>query len=222
MANIFVREALKESFVDYLRRQGYPDNQIVLDWGDGTFHVDIAIMADDLKTPLSIYEVRDGISINETREIAEKVSNYSRKQGITIPVYIVFPDTKLQGQFEILNLADRMYQLNQPFDADTFIKNTTKTVQSYDFLKNGAEIKLATQKQKKKEKRIDKIKPICWGLIPVIGIALLILDAFGIYQFSTERLIVLGIILVVVLLPFFSEISLGDVSVKRKKEDKEK
>lgn len=74
MANIFVREALKESFVDYLRRQGYPDNQIVLDWGDGTFHVDIAIMADDLKTPLSIYEVRDGISINETREIAEKVS----------------------------------------------------------------------------------------------------------------------------------------------------
>lgn len=33
MANIFVREALKESFVDYLRRQGYPDNQIVLDWG---------------------------------------------------------------------------------------------------------------------------------------------------------------------------------------------
>ena len=153
MANIFVREALKESFVDYLRRQGYPDNQIVLDWGDGTFHVDIAIMADDLKTPLSIYEVRDGISINETREIAEKVSNYSRKQGITIPVYIVFPDTKLQGQFEILNLADRMYQLNQPFDADTFIKNTTKTVQSYDFLKNGAEIKLATQKQKKKDAR---------------------------------------------------------------------
>lgn len=222
MTNIFVEQDLKERFIDYLKHQGYPNDRIVTDWGDGSFRVDIAIMADDLKTPLSIYEVKNGISIKESREIVEKVGSYSKRQGLTIPVYVVFPDSKLQGQFEIMNLSDRIYQPAQYFDINEFISNASKKVQSYETLQNGAESKIVTQRQVKRKKRIDKLKPICWGIIPVIGVILLVLDAIEIYQFNTERLIVLGIILLVVLLPFFSEISLGEVSVKRKREDKEK
>ena len=61
----------------------------------------------------------------------------------------------------------------------------------------------------------DYLKAVCWIIIPIIVIALLVLDAVGIYIFNSERLMVLGIGLLVILLPFFSEISLKNLSVKR-------
>lgn len=222
MANIFVEKELQEKFIAYLKQQGYPANRIVTDWGDGSFRVDIAIMADDLKTPLSIYEIKQAISINQAKAIVAKVSEYTKKQGLTIPIYVVFPDSNLKDQFEILNISDELLTPKYELSSDDLQNKATKKVLSYQTLQNGAESKLATQRQVKREKSIDKIKPICWGVVPVIGLILLLLDAFEKYVFNTERLIVLGIILIVVLLPFFSEISFGEVSVKRKKEDKEK
>ena len=66
-----------------------------------------------------------------------------------------------------------------------------------------------------KKKRRDYLKAVCWIIIPIIVIALLVLDALGIYIFNSERLMVLGIGLLIILLPFFSEVSLKDFSVKR-------
>lgn len=85
---------------------------------------------------------------------------------------------------------------------------------------------------KKKERKIRKkgvpyasgktcrdscLKAVCWIIIPVIAAALLALDALGIYRFNAERLTVLGIGLVIILLPFFSEITLKGICVKRDK-----
>ena len=63
----------------------------------------------------------------------------------------------------------------------------------------------------------DCLKIVCWGIVPVAGIVLLVLDALGLYSFNTERLIVLGVGLLIVLLPFFSEITVKDITVKRGK-----
>ena len=68
-----------------------------------------------------------------------------------------------------------------------------------------------------KKKRKDYLKVLCWIIVPIAVITLLVLDAIGIYIFNTERLMVLGIGLLIVLLPFFSEISVKDLSVKRNK-----
>lgn len=64
----------------------------------------------------------------------------------------------------------------------------------------------------KKKKR--SLKTVCWILLPIAVIALLVLDAIGIYSFTVERLLVLGVGLIIVLLPFFKEISVKNVSVK--------
>ncbi len=69
-----------------------------------------------------------------------------------------------------------------------------------------------------KKHRIDCLKPICWIIVPAITVTLLVLDALGIYTFNVVRLTVLGIVLLVTLLPFFSEIRIKDISVKRSKE----
>ena len=66
-----------------------------------------------------------------------------------------------------------------------------------------------------KRKRRDAMRILCWGLIPVAAAALIVLDALDIYTFSKERLWVLGILLVVVLLPFFSEVTVKNLTGKR-------
>ena len=80
------------------------------------------------------------------------------------------------------------------------------------------------KKQKKivKRKKIDAMRLICWGVIPVITSGLLVADAPGVYQFTHENLIVIGVCLAVILLPFFSEIKVKDLSVKRNRSGSDK
>ena len=224
MPNIFVEKDLKERFVQYLIQHNYPPDRIVLEWGDGTYFVDIAIIADDLVTPLAFFEVKEAISYNEMKHISEKIKAYIKKLGVSVPVYIVFPDSKLVGQFEIIDLFEILDSPKTTVEEGEDFKkarNTGGTI-SYQTLESGSESKIVAARRVQRKKSIDKLKLVCWLVIPIIGFILILLDAFEKYVFSNERLIVFGAILVVVLLPFFSEITFGDVSVKRKKEDKEK
>ncbi len=50
---------------------------------------------------------------------------------------------------------------------------------------------------------------------------LLVFDALKIYTLTDKRLLVLGVVLAVILLPFFSEITIKSLSVKRIKTDKD-
>lgn len=72
-------------------------------------------------------------------------------------------------------------------------------------------------KRAPKKKRVDYLKVVCWIIVPIIVTALVVLDALGVYTFNTQRLMVLGIGLLIILLPFFSEITVKDLSVKRSK-----
>ena len=71
----------------------------------------------------------------------------------------------------------------------------------------------------KQKHKADSLKRLCWGLIPVVAACLLVLDAKGIYLFTPERLLVLGVILMIILLPCFSEVSIKNLTVLRNKSD---
>ena len=53
-------------------------------------------------------------------------------------------------------------------------------------------------------------------------VILLILDGLGLYLFNTERLIVIGVLILVVLVPFFSEITIKNISLKKESDSKNK
>ena len=74
--------------------------------------------------------------------------------------------------------------------------------------------------KRKKRKRINCINLICWIIIPVCMIVMFVLDGFGIYPFNKERLIVMGIGILVVLIPFFSEVTIKNISIKKNNGDK--
>ena len=65
------------------------------------------------------------------------------------------------------------------------------------------------------KKQLSRIEIICWCIIPCIIILLLILEGFGLYSFTNERLIIIGACVIVILLPFFSEITIKNISLKK-------
>ena len=67
----------------------------------------------------------------------------------------------------------------------------------------------------RKKKKLNCIHLICWIIIPVAIITVLVLDGLEFYIFNTERLIVIGACIFVVLIPFFKEITVKDFSLKR-------
>ena len=68
---------------------------------------------------------------------------------------------------------------------------------------------------KKNKKALDRIYLICWRIIPLAVIILLVLDGIGLYPFNTERLLVIGCCILVMLIPFFSEITIKNISIKK-------
>lgn len=65
------------------------------------------------------------------------------------------------------------------------------------------------------KKHLERIYLLCWIIMPIAIIALLILDGLGIYPFNTERLLVIGGCIFVMLIPFFNEITVKNISIKK-------
>ena len=67
----------------------------------------------------------------------------------------------------------------------------------------------------RKKNNVNCIRLICWIIIPVSITTVLVLDALELYIFNTQRLIVIGACIFVVLIPFFKEITVKDFSLKK-------
>ena len=81
-------------------------------------------------------------------------------------------------------------------------------------------MKKASKKRRKWQKRLNGLCFVCWLIIPLAVIAMLVLDGIGLYYFNTERLLVIGVCVLAMLLPFFSEITLKSISFKKKDDDR--
>ena len=72
----------------------------------------------------------------------------------------------------------------------------------------------------RKRKKLSCIKLICWIFLPVAITTALILDGLELYTFNTERLIVMGTYILVILIPFYKEITIKNISLKRENRSK--
>lgn len=213
--NTNVYDNVENSFIDYLKSYGYPAECIALEWGNSKFTVDVAVLAKDLVTPIAVYEIK----IRKTPDIIRRgIDNLKRIVSIykiTVPCTLVL-GTDNGTLFEVVDVTKNVYS-NEPIDISSLMAPhpLTKPV-SYDNLQAGSTSKALARKISNRQERIDRIKWFCWLLFPVVAVVLLILDALDIYQLTALRLTVVGAVVVVVLIPFFSEISLKDFTFKRK------
>ena len=201
------------ALIDYLKRHGYPAECIVTEWGNNGCAIDIAIMAKDLITPIAIYEIK---GLNHPQALIDGVKQLKRAVSmlnITTQCNLVFakPDAPY---FEVFDVTSTVYN-GKPNDGT--IHSQSEPI-SYDNIAAGAKSKNAGKRVQRKQKQIDSMKPLCWIVLPVIIFAIILLDAFKIYSLTTLRLIIIGVLLMIVLLPFFSEISLSDKIVFKRDE----
>lgn len=211
-------ENIMDSFIDYLKQFGYPDERIALEWGDRKSAVDIAILADDLITPISFYEIKIRKNLTAVQTGVNQLKRVVQRADISVPCYLVFRDSKEVG-FEIIDVSDVVLNNDSP-DIKEWMdhQKPTKPV-SYHNIQAGAASKAISRAANKKQRKIDRFKFVCWLVIPLVAAVLLVVDACGIYEITILRLAVFGAVVIIVLLPFFSEISLKDVTLKRKGKD---
>ena len=205
-----------EAFIAYLKRHNYPEKSIVLEWGTKNCAVDIAIVADDLVTLIALFEIKGHKTKDTISRGIEQLKRATQMLDVSVPCTLVF-GVNHQPYFEVLEVSDIIYN-DAPINFDELLsEHPLCSPVSYDNISAGATVKAITKKKKEKQDKIDKIKPLCWGLFPTIGVILLLLDAFDVYSLTPLRLILMGAIVILVLIPFCSEITLKDFSFKRKK-----
>lgn len=77
-----------------------------------------------------------------------------------------------------------------------------------------------TQKKKTIKKQKDLFTILCY-IDTIVLVGLFILELFNIFRWTTERVIVYIVIVILPLLPLFAEIKIGDYSFKREKSKKQ-
>ena len=79
---------------------------------------------------------------------------------------------------------------------------------------------MKNSRKRRKRDRFDRVCFVCWIIIPLAMIIFLVMDGLGFYSFNTERLLVIGACVLVILIPFFSEITITNISLKKDVKDK--
>ena len=203
-----------DNFIKYLKQHGYPNDSVAVEWGTKQCAIDIAILAEDKATPIAIYEIKGEKNQQSIKRGIEQLVRACQLLKITVPCSLVFR-IDAPPFFEVIEVSDIVYNRTELDLGEIMKSHPAMEPISYKNLQSGIGAKVILEKQDAKQKRVDKLKPVCWALIPFCAIAILLLDAFNIYKLSAERLAVMGSLVIIVLIPFFSEVSVKDFTLKR-------
>ena len=138
--------------------------------------------------------------------------------GYIVSSGIVFSIDK-EPYIEIFDVTDyvidsrtSIYSLS---DLDKF--DEIEILPDYSVISSQGVMKSENARTSQRIKRLSKFNFVCWFIFPPFSIILLILDRFDLFELTTGRLIVLGALSVSIILPFFSDIKVGNLSLKREK-----
>ena len=200
------------AFIKYLLDHGYPAESIVTEWRVERSLIDIAILDEDRSMPVAIYEVKGLKTSDSLKNGIQQLRRYLIYLGYPVEAGLVF-SLEEPPYFEFIDIKTAQNILKKKEEILEHHILPSELI-SYKILKNSAEPKIRNARKEKKEKTLSTFNWIAWGMA-FLTFIFLILENFGILTFTTERMIVYGIVLVLVVLPFYSELKVGDLSLKR-------
>jgi len=201
-----------ESIVmDELLAHGYPKESIVLEGQvDTRRFVDFIINDIDTGLPMMMIEMKSCGERTQTavRQLAfDSLKRYYNKNASPIKAVAAILDRE-KKKLEFIDYTEAVKEDN--FDRAV----NDYSLPPYEILTIGARQKAINQQKEKQKRNITVLKVLCWGILPLVCLALVLLDAFGIYTFSTLRLVAIGAGAVITLIPCFKEIKIGEISLK--------
>lgn len=194
-----------------LIQRGYPKNSIILEGKlDSRRYVDFVI--NDVATGLPMMMIEVKTAGERTLDAVKKLSFESLKrsyEGYNLPIKAIAAIlNKVEQRLEFVDFTEAIKEN----DFDRLVDNYI--LPEYEILIIGAKQKAVQRQEARNKKSINTLRWLCWFVWPILGLALILLDAFGVYVFSTLRLSVIGVIVVITLVPCFKEITIGEVSLK--------
>lgn len=201
-----------ESIVmDELLAHGYPKESIVLEGQvDTRRFVDFIINDIDTGLPMMMIEMKSCGERTQTavRQLAfDSLKRYYNRNASPIKAVAAILDRE-KKKLEFIDYTEAVKEDN--FDRAV----NDYSLPPYEILTIGARQKAINQQKEKQKRNITVLKVLCWGILPLVCLALVLLDAFGIYTFSTLRLVAIGAGAVITLIPCFKEIKIGEISLK--------
>ena len=194
-----------------LIQRGYPKNSIILEGKlDSRRYADFVI--NDVATGLPMMMIEVKTAGERTLDAVKKLSFESLKrsyEGYNLPIKAIAAIlNKVEQRLEFVDFTEAIKEN----DFDRLVDNYI--LPEYEILIIGAKQKAVQRQEARNKKSINTLRWLCWFVWPILGLALILLDAFGVYLFSTLRLSVIGVIVVITLVPCFKEITIGEVSLK--------
>lgn len=192
----------------------YPVNSIVSNVplrDKSNYYADFLIIDEKTKIPVMVIEVK---YTTTRKQDAERRAFESLKRLMATSNYPL----KVIGAIAVAGTEKIEYVdfTEALANSDYELREENYFLPSYGVLTTGTEQKEINHEKVKQKKRIDVLKWICWAIIPVICVLFFVVDYFEFYEITTVRLILLGALGVVVLIPCFQEIKIGEISLKRK------
>ena len=196
---------------DELLANGYPRESIVLEGKvDARRFVDFVINDTNTGLPMMMIEVKSCGERTHTpvRRLAfDSLKRCYEKNSSPIKAVAAILDRETK-KLEFIDFTEAIKDDN--FDRAVNDYN----LPPYEILTVGARQKAINRQKEKQEKKIVALKWLCWLILPTICLALVLLDAFGVYAISSLRLITIGTGAAVSLIPCFKEIKIGEITLK--------
>ena len=176
---------------------------------------DLTILNPDTMEPLAFFRVygsEDNYESDKLFDAAYHLTKHSKVLSI-YPYYIVFEMSSASGgeatlQFYNLNTALALCHGKK-------LKDVAKVSapMEYEILKSNS-LYRTIHKQIIDRNKLQRFCQILLSvIIPVCAIVLLILDGIGVYELSDLRLVVFGIVVVSILIPYIAKVNIKDFSV---------
>lgn len=201
--------------VEKLKQFGYPDDAIATDWKNGNHRIDIIVFDNVTNIPVMIVECKHIDNVCNLESVKNQLRMYSDSLDYPVRTYAAISTKKDDLQF--YDFTERLKDPTIPIS-----QCGPTSIPTYETIKTGAKSKFIDSQKKKKRKYITGLRIVCWGIIPALTVGLGVLDAIDLYPLTTERLILLGILLLALLLPFFGEVKVGELTLSHKQEGEEK
>ena len=204
------------AFIEYLIKHGYPQESIALEWGNETHRIDVAILDEDLNLPVAIYEIKGEKNRNSINMGVRQLRMYKNNIGYPVKAGLVF-GVDTQPYFEYIDVSE--YLNNESTDLNYLLQikslSDKNEPDNYSNLSSSIKPKIEQKNKDRKKKKIETFNKMCWIFVCPFIFIMLLLNAFDLYDFTFERLMAIGALIVIFILPFFTEIKFGDVFLVR-------
>jgi hypothetical protein len=198
-----------QNFINYLKSHGYPENTIAVEYLiDKKYRVDVAVLDLDKNIPIQLFEIKSQKNNDNIRIGIEQLIKFrSNLNNSNIPSYLVFPIER-EPYFEVINIDAYMYNRKAVENENLILQMNFKAQRVARIAEESSIIK------QKKEKIVDTFKIACWA-IAFFMICIGILSNRKIITLNATDLTFLGVVIVLILLPFASKLKILGVEFER-------